>query len=242
MADKVKPKLLVLDIETRPAKSYHWRMFKENISTDQNIDSGGILCVGMKWVGLKEVYMYSEWEHGMETMLNAVKLAINEADAIITKNGKRFDIPWLNVEFIKNGIMPPAPTTHIDLDDTLKKNFKFLSRKLDFVGKELKVGRKVKHEGFELWLKVMDGNEAARKRMLRYCGGDVRLTERVFKKIRPFITNFPHLGFASPRECPHCGSEHVHVSKYRRTKTMRIQQLHCQSCGQYYDGQRKRLV
>ena len=233
------PKILVLDIETRPALSYHWRMFKENIGTDQVKESGGILCVGAKWVGKREIFLYSEWEHTQKGMLEAVRDLLNEADAVVTKNGDTFDIPHLTTAFLKHGVALPPPTTSIDLQKTLKKNLKFLSNKLDFVTQDLGIGKKVKHEGFELWRKVMEGNAAARKKMLRYCAGDVRLTDRLYRRMLPAIVNHPHMGFTPKRQCGACGSEKVHVSKYRRTKTMRIQQLHCQSCGSYFDGVRQ---
>ena len=42
-------KILVLDIETRPALVYAWKGFKENIGVDQIVEPDGILCVGAKW-------------------------------------------------------------------------------------------------------------------------------------------------------------------------------------------------
>lgn len=235
------PKILVIDIETRPALSYHWRMFKENIGTDQVKEPGGILCVGMKWIGKREMFLFNEWEHGTKGMLEAVRDFIQEADMMVTKNGEKFDIPWLRKEFLKHRVRPPAPTTHIDLQKVMKKEFKFLSNRLDYVAQELGIGKKVKHEGFPLWIKVMEGNEVARRKMLRYCAGDVRITDRMYRRFIPFITNHPHMGFEPKRHCGACGSDHVHVSKYRRTRTMVIQQLHCQTCGSYFDGVRKKV-
>jgi hypothetical protein len=62
-------KVLVLDIEWKPTKAYVWRAFKEFITDEKIIEQGGLLCVGAKWVGEKEVHLFSEWEHGHKGMI-----------------------------------------------------------------------------------------------------------------------------------------------------------------------------
>lgn len=241
MTEEVKPKILVIDIETRPALSYHWRMFKENIGIDQVKEAGSILCFCAKYVGEPEMYSFSEWEHTERGMLEAAHALLSEADAVVTKNGNKFDLPWFNSQFLKHKMPPPPPLTSIDLETTLRHKFRFQSNKLDFVTQYLEIGKKVEHEGFKLWRKVMDGDEVAQRKMLRYCAGDVRITERLYKRMRPYITNHPHMGFTPKKACGACGSHHVHVSKWRRTKAFRIQQLHCQTCGSYFDGIRQKV-
>ena len=48
-------KILVIDIEFAPAVAYVWRMWDENISPDQLIDHGGMLCFCAHWVGSREL-------------------------------------------------------------------------------------------------------------------------------------------------------------------------------------------
>lgn len=90
-------KILTVDIETRPALSYHWGMFKQNISPKQNVHAGGILMVSMQWVGSPIVETVTDWEHGQEEMLRVVHQRLMEADAVVSKNGIRFDIPILRM-------------------------------------------------------------------------------------------------------------------------------------------------
>jgi len=234
-------KILVFDIETAPAEFYGWGMYNQNFGIEQVKKPGYMLCFAAKWIGKSEVLSYSIWEHGQEAMLRAARDLIEEADAFVTKNGERFDIPTLNNELALLDIPPPPPTTHIDLEKVVRKNFRFLCNKLDFIARYFGVGAKVQHEGFILWRKCLEGNEVARRKMVRYCKGDVRITERVYKKVRAFFPNHPHMGETPGRQCGACGSKHVHVSKWRRTRTMRIQQLHCQSCGSYFDGIRQKV-
>lgn len=235
-------RILALDIETKPAKAYVWRMWDENIAPDQIIEDGGIICVGAKWIGEPDVFFLSEWRDGHLGMLKGIHELMEEADAVITYNGDRFDLPKLNGEFVLNGLPPLAPITSIDLIKAVKK-FGFAMNRLAYVGPLLKIGKKIKHEGFNLWKGVMDGNEKAQARMQRYCIQDVRLLETLYSKIRPFIRNHPHLGTKTKATaCGACGSSHVHSRGYRRTKSFLIQRLQCQTCGSWSDGTRKKVT
>jgi len=233
-------KILTIDIETKPTTAFVWRAFKENISPDQVIDGGGIMCFGAKWLGSNEKIFYSEWEHGHQAMIEAAHKLLSEADAVVTFNGDRFDLPKLTGEFVLAGLDPVPPLTSIDTIKTVKKLGLFMNR-LAFVGPYLNIGKKVKHEGFDLWIKVMAGDERAQARMKRYCVQDVALTEKLYKKLRPFIKNHPHLGNTLSTACGACGSHKVQSRGYRRTKSFRIQRIHCQSCGSWHDGKREKI-
>lgn len=233
-------KILILDIETRPAQAYVWRAYGEqNIGVEQIIDAGGIICVGAKWLGERETFLFSEWEHGKNEMLFQIYEMMEEADAIITYNGDKFDLPKLNGEFLQAGFDPLPPATSIDVVKSVRKLGYFVNR-LAFIGPFLGVGAKIKHEGFELWVKVMEGDVPAQRRMARYCKQDVKLLEKLYMKVRPFIKNHPHLG-NEKHECGACGSNHVQSRGYRRTKAFRIQRLQCQKCGSWSDGKREKV-
>lgn len=237
-----KPKILVLDIETRPTVAYVWRLFKENVGLNQIIDPGGMICFAAKWVGQKEMHFYADWtEGGHQRMVEAAHALISESDAVVTYNGDKFDIPKLTGEFLCAGLAPPPPSVSIDVYKTVRYKFGLLSNRLAFVGPFLKVGAKIKHEGFELWAKVNDGDEKARAKMTKYCKQDVNLLERVYLKIRPYIRNHPHMGKIGSHACGACGSNNVQSRGIRRTRAFQIQRLHCQTCGSWQDGSKKRV-
>ena len=233
-------RILVLDIETKPTTAYVWRMWDENIAPDQIIDNGGTICVGAKWLGERGEFFYSDWDHGHEAMLHAVHALISEADAVITYNGDRFDLPKLMGEFLLVGLMPPPPITSIDVLKVVKK-LGFAMNRLAYIGPLLQMGSKIKHEGFMLWRLVMAGDVKAQARMKKYCMQDVLLLEKVYAKVRPFIRNHPHLGTTKSVACGACGSSHVQSRGYRRTKAFRIQRIQCQSCGSWADGRREKI-
>ena len=106
------------------------------------------------------------------------------------------------------------------------------------MGRYLKIGRKVEHEGFGLWMKCMQGNIAAWNRMIKYNKQDVVLLEQVYEKFKPYITNHPNMGMYLERDfvCPNCGSNHLQSKGYKITKTRKYKRYQCQKCGAYCNG------
>lgn len=235
-----EPKILVLDIETKPTKAYVWRTFKENVGVEQIIEPGGMICFAAKWVGEKPIAFYSDWTHSHGEMVHAIHGLISSADAVISYNGDSFDLPKLYGEFLLEGLPPPPPVTSIDVIKTVRK-MGFVSSRLAFIGPLLKVGAKVKHEGFELWSKVMDGDEKAQAKMEVYNIQDVVLLEKLYQKIKPYIKNHPNLGDQGAGSCGSCGSKSVQKRGFRRTKYFRIQRLQCNDCGSWSDGTRTKV-
>ena len=212
-------------------------MFDVNVSLEQLIEPSSVLCVAAKWLGEKQTYFFSDWTDGHASMLEQVHGLLSMADAVVTYNGDRFDLPKLRGEFALLGYPPIPPLTSIDLYKTVKK-LGLQSGKLAFVGPFFGIGKKIKHEGFSLWTSVMDGDKKAQKRMEKYCVGDVTLTELVYMRLRPYITNHPHLGDTGRGACGSCGGTVLQSRGFRRTKAFKIQRLHCQSCGSWQDGSR----
>jgi uncharacterized protein YprB with RNaseH-like and TPR domain len=230
---------LFLDIETKPAIVASFGIRDQHIGHKQILKDGGVICVGLKWHGERKAPVYSVWEHGRDAMLQATHDALCEADGVATYNGAAFDLPKLQGEFLLAG-MPPAPqVTQIDIYKSVRR-LGFISNKLDYIAPLLGLGGKVKHEGLELWLKVMDGDEAAQKRMAKYCAGDVRLTEAVYDRVRPYIHSHPFMGLdIQPRDCPSCGSTRTQARGFYRTKASVRQRYQCQSCGSWSMGNAK---
>lgn len=232
-------KILVLDIETRPALAYVWKAWDENIGPEQVVHPGGMISFAAKFIGDRGVYFYSEWIDGQDQMLRELHELLSISDAVITYNGDKFDLPKINGEFALAGLKPVAPLTSIDVLKTVKK-LGFLMNRLAFIGPLMQVGAKIKHEGFGLWLEVMNGNEKAQAKMKRYNIQDVKLLERLYLRLRPFIKNHPHLG-EKKHECGACGSNNVQRRGYRRTKYFKIQRIQCQDCGSWSEGTREKI-
>lgn len=235
-----KPRILFLDIETAPATAYVWKLFDENVGLEQLVKPSRILCWAAKWLGEKEIHFRAEWEWESltkEEFLAPLHELMSEADAVVTYNGDKFDIPWVTGEFIEAGFTPLPPTASIDLRRTVKQ-FYTQSQKLAYVAPFFGVGEKIKTD-FTLWRDVMDGDEAAQAKMKQYNIQDVRLLERLYKKLAPHVKNHPYLGDRG--KCPTCNSKRLQARGNRRTKAFKIQRLQCQECGAWTDGAREKI-
>lgn len=233
-------KILHIDVEWKPALAYVWRMYDENISPDQLVDEGGLLCFCANWHGSKEFMFFSEWEHGQQGMAEAALALLTEADAIVTYNGNRYDIPKLRGTIVLAGLNPPPPPTSIDLIKVIKK-FGFVMNRLAYIGPLLNAGKKVKHEGFRLWRSVLEGDLKARERMRKYNIQDVKVLVALYNRVLPFIDNHPHLG-DDKGECGNCGSNHLQSRGWRRTKFFKVKRTQCQDCGSWSEGARVKIA
>lgn len=236
------PKILVIDIETMAALQWGWGMFKQNFGVNQVEEHPYILCVGYKWVGDKNVHCLTNWEMTQEEMLQATLDLIKEADAVVSKNGTKFDIPWIRTELLKYKMRPLPPLTHIDLEKAARAYFRFHSNKLEYILRYLGMGGKVEHEGFGLWRKVVAGHEPSRNKMVRYCKHDVRQTDRLYREMRPHIENHPAIRAVGAEGCTKCGSKHTKKDGFRYTKMFQIQCHQCLDCGGYFSGKKHKVA
>ena len=228
-------KCLVLDIETAPNLGYIWGLWDQNIGINQVLEWSSVICFAAKWYGKKKIMFHSDHHDGHDEMVKRAWELLDQADAIVHYNGKAFDVKHLNREFLRLGLGPPAPHRDIDLLTIARSTFKFPSNKLDAVSRELGVGKKVEHEGMDLWIKCMNDDPAAWKRMKKYNIGDIDITEKVYEIMRPWIRTHPHVGLYTGDLdcCPKCGSDRLHRRGLARTATLTYQKYQCQDCKGY---------
>ncbi len=237
-------RILALDIETAPNKVFTWGLFNQNISINQIEKSGYTLCWAAKWLNDPQMKFASLHKDGKEKMLMEIYRLINEADVVIHFNGVKFDMPILRQEFMLMGWSPPSPVLQIDLYQVVKKQFRFVSNKLEYVAKHLGLGGKVKHRGMELWLECMAGDEKAWKEMEKYNRHDVVLLEKLYDKLLPWIPNHPNHGLFiedEERVCPNCGGSNLHKHGRYYTATMSYQRYCCNDCGSWSKGRHNDL-
>jgi hypothetical protein len=239
----MKPKILLLDIETTPANAYVWSMYGVNVGIEQLMTPSQILAVGTKWLGEKGVRYVDTWpaldKESRSAMLRPVYEQMQEADAVVTFNGDKFDLPKLRGEFMLQRWKPAAPFVSIDVRRTTS-GMGFTSGRLAHVADLVECRRKRKHDGFSLWRDYMDGSDAARREMKLYCKQDVQVLEDVYLTVRPYIRTPFYFGDAV-HSCPACQSTEVSDSgKRRRTRCFKIEQWQCDDCGAWFDGARRK--
>ena len=236
-----KIKRLFFDIETSPMVVYSWRTgWKLNIGTENIIEDWKIICISYKWEHEDKVRNLT-WDknHCDKQMLIDFIEIINSADESIAHNGDRFDIKKIRTRCIFHRIpMFPSYKTL----DTLKKaksGFNFNSNRLDYIAKFLGVGAKLEHEGFNMWVKCMQGDKEALKNMVEYCDMDIIVLEDVFLTLQNYILPNTHAGVINNNlkySCPRCSSENVELLKNTVTAMGTIKRkMECSDCGGVHD-------
>ena len=234
-------KILLLDIETSPLTAYVWGLWDQNIGLNQIIDSSSTLCWAARWLGEKEVMFDSVHKSGHTKMIERIHALVDEADAVVHYNGRKFDMPVLHKEFLLLGMAPPAPYKDIDLLKVVRQKFRFPSNKLDYVSQALGIGNKVKHMGMGLWKDCMAGDGKAWKLMEKYNKQDVVLLEKLYNKLLGWIPNHPNHGLYVDSDtpvCRNCGTDKLQLRGFSFTTTGKYQRYQCKCCGSWGRGKK----
>jgi hypothetical protein len=230
------PRILVFDIETTPMLSWHWRTWKENIAPIQTVKHSRLLCWAAKWIDSNMIYFDSTQKDGDNDKRCSYELwkLCDQADILVAHNGRAFDMAKLNARWVKHGIEPPSPSKWVDTLKVARARFCFPSNKLDGIARYLNLGTKLEHEGFGLWLRCMDGERKAWKRMRDYNIQDVLLEEELYLKIRAWDNRHPNVElFYEDGEdrCVCCGGRALkELAQPAHTSVLEFTAFRCQKC------------
>lgn len=238
--EKSPARVLVLDIETAPMKAFIWSMWNFNLGQSLNMQLSDwfMLTWSAKWLfeettmsdRLTPEEVFAEDDSRITTSLWHL---LEEADVVITHNGKKFDVKKINTRFLKHNIAPPMPYQTIDTLEHIKKQFSISSNKLDYVAGFLGLGGKISTGGFELWKRCMTGDEEALIQMETYNIGDVTLLEDVYLVIRPYVKPHPNMGLFildNVSCCPSCGSTELDWQGTYKTYASVFEAFRCKHC------------
>lgn len=229
--------ILLLDIETTPNLVYSWGLHKQEISIDQIVRPSHILCWSAKWLYddkiISDCISSDDVKEGNdESIIKSLWPHLDTANILIGHNLARFDLPWVKFKFLQYGLIPPSPYQIIDTLQVSRK-FRFVSHKLDWIGRELVNDRKIKVD-FSLWTRCMNGDQSALDEMLKYNKKDVSLLEEVYVKLRPWISNHPNMAMyveSDSEICANCGSTNLsEMTGLYRTDVNTYQTYRCE-CG-----------
>jgi uncharacterized protein YprB with RNaseH-like and TPR domain len=240
-----EPKIILWDIETTPLSAYTWTLWPKSLSHENIIEDWSIICGAWKELGKDKVHTVAIKKVGDDkAIVQKLRDALADADVIIHHNGDKFDIKKLNTRLIYHGL-DPLPIRHtVDTLKEVKKVASFTSNRLDYIAKIL-VGQGKIHMEFGAWLKVMSGSKKAVKEMVAYNAEDVRVLERVYLWLRPYMKSHPHVGAIKGEDkscsCPKCGTTNVKKNGTRYTRAgVKRQEFQCKSCYSYFQTTSKK--
>jgi DNA polymerase elongation subunit (family B) len=243
---KKEPRIILWDIETLPDLRAVMNEFPSlsaypGLTLKASINS--VICVGWKVLGESKVHCINAWDfktrwkRNINDDFDVCKAAfeiLSNADVVVTHNGKRFDWKFMQTRLLYHGFPPLPNIIHIDTCSEAKKHLFMYNNRLNTIGKFLTSEQKLENGGWGLWVKVSERNPKAMAVMTKYCMQDVRLLEKVFKKLKPVIRGLPNANLYKDRpSCPNCGSKRLQKRGEKVTKTARAQRYQCQDCGSW---------
>ena len=194
---------LIIDIETSPIEGYVWGTWKQNLSVDQIKTDWSILSYAAKWAGESKVFYNDTGGRGVKKvrddsiLLPEIWRLLDEARYIVAQNGNAFDVKKINWRLAECGF---RPYSQIRVYDTLlasRRLFKATSHKLAWISEKLTDTPKSAHKqfpGWDLWLECLKDNPKAWTEMKKYNIQDIRATEKVWNRQRPWVHNRAMLG------------------------------------------------
>jgi len=247
-----KPRVLILDIETFGLVVETWGIWDQKILPEQVLKDWCIASWAAKWLGdppEKMMYMDNRDRkdpRNDERIVKGMHKLLNEADIIVTQNGKAFDIKRLNARFAFYDLTATSPYKHFDTKRTAKNKFGFTSNSLKELCKYLHIKyQKSDHKNFpgrELWRQCEAKNLEAWKEMEKYNKIDVLATEEVYKKLEPWDNSINHSIYTNLEEVTcNCGSKRLQKRGYQRTTACVYQRYQCQDCGAWTKGRNNLL-
>lgn len=239
-----QPRILLYDLETalETAAVFSLR-YNDYIDHTALLSERYIICASWKWLGESRVHSVSILDDGKrfrkdphddQHVVQALHAVLSSADVIVAHNGDSFDLKYAQTRMLAHDLPPLPPIPSVDTLKVARDKFLFNSNRLDYLGRYLKVGKKIETEK-GLWLKALAGDATAIRKMVRYNQQDVILLEQVYEKLTPYITTGLHRPVTSTEQCPRCGSKDVQRRGLHRTQTQTYQRWQCQGeCRGWY--------
>jgi hypothetical protein len=233
LADLLHQRVLTLDIERIPGLAPVWDQKTRWIGAQTWRRLPRTICVGYHWYDKRHPALIAEWDDtNRVNFVNAAWELLDQADVIVTFNGKRFDLPHLKGMFAEAGMPPPSPWRNVDLFQVARTAFGFESKSLDHLCQRLGVvGKRGRYDAAQAEA-AASGDERAQAALTRYCKADVKATVAVYDALRAWIPNHPHIGHTSSETltCPNCGGTDLEPNGSYRAITMEYAQYRCRHC------------
>ena len=242
MAHK-SPRILLYDIESSLQTVTCFQLkYNDFIDPDSILQERHVISVCYKWLGENKVHSISLLDnprcfakdpHDDGYVLQQFHKVLMEADCLITHNGDKFDLPYLKTRMLFHGLPPLPPIASVDTYKVAKQGLFFNSNRLDYLGKFLGLGAK-KPTSKGLWMRVLRGDKGAIREMVSYNAQDVILLEKVFMKLRPYVSNHVNRELFGAVGCPRCGNTKVQSRGVHRAITKVYRRWQCQNCAGWF--------
>jgi len=170
------PRIVFLDLETSSLEA----------------DGGIVVGAGVMSEDGDSEYFEARKTSQEKPLLSKLLKRLETSEVIVTWSGRGFDIPFLTTRLLKHS-MDPRPMLgkmHLDLNEVVKSRLRLTFTYLDHVCDFFEIRREKGPMGLEvpsLFVKALEGDEAASRSIRNHCLDDLRVTREVFLRLRPLI-------------------------------------------------------
>lgn len=222
--------ILLYDLEITPILGWAYEMWDTRIIKMEREPE--IMSVSWKWLGEKGVQNdNSQDEPTDEGVVKTVWDLLDQADIVVAHNAKKFDNRVASARFMMYGLLPPSPYKTVDTLLAARRFFRFPSNSLNNLCHMLGLGDKPKTTHADLWHRCLDGDPKAWEKMVKYNNNDVVLLEKLYLKLRPYISNHPNVSVHKDEGCPRCGSQRTEWRGHYSTNVCVYHRFKCLDCG-----------
>lgn len=200
-------------------------------------DLGLLFCMGWKVLGEKKVHIESVWETKQKDALDDRQLCINirkilnEADMLVTYNGIKCDVPFLQTRLLHHRLESLPPIAHKDVYYTAKFKLKLSRNRLFDVQTFLGLKNEKTPVDLIQWLKALTGDAKAQKEIIHHCEQDVKVLEEAYILLRPLMNSHPRLqGYGV---CNKCGGQLLKNKVYYTASKNAKMTVQCKECRGY---------
>ena len=192
------------------------------------------LCFSYRWYGSKKVEFVANWDNPDDPWhcARAAWDLFDQADIVVTFNGRRADCKWLKSDWAMAGLPQPAPWRDVDLFVIARSAFSFESKSLRHLCERLGLDNKDGHYNAGEAKRAEAGDLSARRRLTRYNKQDTRVTEMLLDRLRPWIkgVNLGAYHLDDEQRCPACGGTDLKAAGWYMANVQRYALFRC-ACG-----------
>ena len=233
-------RLLFFDVESAPLLTHVWRAHDNYVAPERLKHDTFLLSWAAKWSDSPVVYFGRLTGDEARTrddrrIVGQLATLMREADRVVAHNGDRFDIPLVNGRLLQHGMESVSAVRSIDTLKLARRSIKVASNKLDYLAQLLGLGAKLPTD-FGLWERCYRGDPDALYEMDVYCRQDVRLLEKVYQRLAPYVAGLPRLQDPEGRHefaCTYCGSGSVQSRGFYHTNSSVFRRFRCNDCGRW---------
>lgn len=265
------PRVLVVDLERligvlKSTKAWEPReaKYRNYYRDDQWARYPSTLCLSWQWLGEKPIYFAGAWEgegehtHTRDDGPNCIACRdhiaavswelYNDADIVVTFNGKKADNRWVADDWAEAGLPPVRPWKDADLYAAARSRFAFEYKSLAHLTKRLGIPGKTDKYDAERAEDAYMGDPRAQAYLRKYNGGDIAATREALRRLHGHV-RFPGVNWAlyfddDAFRCSHCGHDKLDPEDQdAATGVTRYAQYRCRKCkGLTRNGNRRHSV